>query len=364
MKLLIVEPWLGGSHAQWAEDYRMFSVHDVSIVGLPADRWRWRLRGGAAPLADLVRDHIAAAGTPDAVLVSSPLDLSRLLGLLRVELGGVPVAVYQHESQLLYPNAQGVAANDANALCDWFSWLSADAVFFNSDWHRRRVVEELPAFVRRFPDDDHVHYLDPVVASFETLPLGIDLSWASRSEERFDSVGPVVLWPHRWEPDKDPAAFERTVDRLAEIGVAFSLVLAGEAGPLDDERRDRFVQRHRRRVLANGPFARADYRRWVCRSDVVVSCAHHDFFGAGIAEGVAAGCVPVVPDALHYPDLLADGAAIFTYRPGSFGTRLADVLSDIEPWRAHQHAASAGVRRYDWGVMASVYDRRLEALAR
>ena len=27
--------------------------------------------------------------------------------------------------------------NDADALYDWFSWLAADAVLFNSDWHRR-----------------------------------------------------------------------------------------------------------------------------------------------------------------------------------------------------------------------------------
>lgn len=288
MKLLIVEPWLGGSHAQWAEGYRLVSMHEVSIVGLPADRWRWRLRGGAAPLADLVRDHVARAGRPDAVVVSSPLDVSRLLGLLRTDLGSVPVAVYQHESQLLYPTTRGAVANDANALYDWFSWLGADAVFFNSDWHRRRVIEELPGFVQRLPGGDHLRYLDRVVESFETLPLGIDLSWASPSDERFDHAGPVVLWPHRWEPDKDPAAFERVVDRLAEIDVDFSLVLAGESGPIDDEMRRRCGERHRRRVIAMGPFTREEYRSWVCRSDVVVSCARHDFFGAAVAEAVAA----------------------------------------------------------------------------
>ncbi|MEZ5229247.1 MAG: DUF3524 domain-containing protein [Acidimicrobiales bacterium] len=364
MKLLIVEPWLGGSHAQWAEGYRAVSVHDVSIVGLPADRWRWRLRGGAVPLAELVQRHVATKGRPDVVLVSSPLDAARLIGLLRSELEGVPVAVYQHESQLLYPNARGVASNDADALYDWFSWLAADVVFFNSDWHRRQVVAELPAFVRRLPDDDHVRSIDRVIESFETLPLGLDLSWAAPSAERFDGTGPVVLWPHRWEPDKDPAAFARAVDRLVEVGLDARLVLAGASGPLDDDVRRRVVDRHRRRVLAAGPFGVEEYRDWVCRSDVVVSCAHHDFFGVGVAEAVAAGCVPVVPDALNYPDLLGDAAGAFGYRPGSFGTRLADVVRDLDRWRAELPAAVAAVRCHDWGVMAAIYDQRLEALAR
>lgn len=364
MKVLIVEPWLGGSHAQWAEGYRLVSSHEVAIVGLPADRWRWRLRGGAAPLADQVRAHVAADGRPDVVMVSSPLDVSRLLGQLRRELGDVPVAVYQHESQLLYPNAKGPAANDADALYDWFSWLAADAVLFNSDWHRRSVIEALPGFVERMPDTDHADQLERVIDSFETLPLGIDLSWTTPTPERFDAAGPVVLWPHRWESDKDPRAFARAIDRLDEIGIDFRLVLAGEAGPLDDAARQEVVEAHGDRVLAAGPLTRDEYRRWVCRSDVVVSCARHDFLGVGVAEAVAAGCVPVVPDDLNYPDLLGAAGSPFLYRPGTFGTRLVDVLTDIEPYRAALPEVISAVRRHDWGVAAASYDRRLETLAR
>ncbi len=362
MNVLIVEPWLGGSHAQWAFGYQRASAHRVHVVGLASNRWRWRLRAGAAPLADLVRAHLATVGRPDVIVASSPLDLARLLGLLRRELTGIPVATYQHESQMLYPNPHGAPANDANGLYDWFSWLAADAVFFNSDWHRRRVSEELPAFVDRFPDHDHRRYLDDIVGSFETLPLGLDLSWATPGIDRVDGAGPVVLWPHRWEADKDPAAFVRAIDRIADAGIAFRMVLAGEAGPLDDDTRRDVLERHRPRVLASGPFSTEDYHSWVSRSDVVVSCAHHDFFGGAIAEAVAAGCVPVVPDALHYPDLLGDSSSAFTYRPGSFGTRLADVLGDVGRWRSKLPPAMAAVRRYDWGVMAGVYDLRLEAL--
>lgn len=363
MRVLIAEPWLGGSHAQWARGFQSASAHDVAIVGLPSDRWRWRLRGGAAPLAAGVRAWIAEHGRPDVVVVSSPVDAARLLGLLRIELNAIPVAAYQHESQLLYPNQQSAAANDESALHDWFSWLAADVVFFNSDWHRCQVIEALPSFVARFPDSDHHLLLDHVVDRFETLPLGVDLSWASPEQDRSDGTAPVIVWPHRWEPDKDAAAFVSAIDRLDSMGLNFRLVLAGEAGPFGDEERDRLVARHADRVLAFGPFSVEEYRHWLCRSDIVVSCARHDFFGVGIAEAVAAGCTPVVPNALHYPDLLGPTASRFTYERGTFGTRLAAVVSAVEPRRGSVESLRSAVRRYDWETMAPVYDARFEALA-
>lgn len=334
--------------------------------------WRWsgfQRTGGAGgygvgPLRWLTRCEPRSPNTAGPMsFVSSPVDAARLLGLLRVELGRTPVGVYQHESQLLYPNSRGGDANDANALYDWFSWLAADVVFSNSDWHRRQVVEALPSFVERFPDADHSPLRGRLPERFETLPLGLDLSWASPSPDRFDGGGPVIVWPHRWESDKDPAAFVRAIDRLDEIGLDFRLVLAGEAGPFGGEDRNRLAARHHRRVLAVGPFSVEEYRHWLRRSDIVVSCARHDFFGVGIAEAVAAGCVPVVPDALHYPDLLGATADEFTYRPGTFGTRLAEVVSEIEPWRAPLEPVRAAVRRFQWEAMASVYDEHLERLA-
>ncbi len=359
-----MEPWNGGSHARWADGYRAASRHVVSSVGLPADRWRWRQRGGAAPLADLVRGHVADHGRPDVVVISSPVDAARLLGLLRNDLAGVPVAVYQHESQLLYPNAKGAGANDADALLDWFSWLAVDAVFFNSDWHRRQVIRALPPFLDRLPDRDHHHLLEAVLDKFETLPLGLDLSWTEPSSPPSSPrSGPIVLWPHRWEPDKEPAVFARAVDRLVDRRLDVGLVLAGEAGPFGDPIRQRLVDAHADRVLAVGPFSPPEYRYWLGRSDIVVSCAAHDFFGVAVAEAVAAGCVPVVPDAVNYPDLLGPGGADFLYRPGTFGSRLAEVVGEVDRWQRRAVPLAATMQRFDWSELAPVYDRRMAMLA-
>ncbi len=372
-RILLIEPWLGGSHGQWGRGYRAASAHDVSIVGLTADRWRWRLRGGAAPLASAIRAHVERFGRPDLAVVSSPVDVARLLGLTRRVLEGVPVAVYQHESQLLYPNPKGSAANDLDALHDWFAWMAADAVFFNSDWHRRSVVDALPAFVDRFPDDDHAAMLDDVVARFETLPLGLDLSWCAKRRVAAgarSAARPLIVWPHRWENDKNPLVFARALDKLVDAGLEFDVVLAGASGPAGIDGspghavRRLIADRHGERVVASGPFTVRDYRTWLTRADVVVSCASHDFFGVGVAEAVGAGCLPVVPDALNYPDLLGAEGARFLYPAGRFGTRLVEVVGEIEPWRRAAVRLGEAMARFDWSELAPRYDACFEQLMR
>jgi hypothetical protein len=45
----------------------------------------------------------------------------------------------------------------------------------------------------------------------------------------------------------------------------------------------------------------ASYRQLLASADVVLSTALHDFQGLSVLEAVAAGCMPLVPDRLCYP---------------------------------------------------------------
>jgi glycosyltransferase involved in cell wall biosynthesis len=49
---------------------------------------------------------------------------------------------------------------------------------------------------------------------------------------------------------------------------------------------------------------RAEYAHWLWQCDVVVSTARHEFFGLAVAEALACGCLPVLPEALAYPELI------------------------------------------------------------
>ena len=55
MKILLLEPYCGGSHQAWAQGYAANSRHDVTLLGLPARFWKWRMQGGALTLAEQVQ---------------------------------------------------------------------------------------------------------------------------------------------------------------------------------------------------------------------------------------------------------------------------------------------------------------------
>ncbi|MEM8925066.1 MAG: DUF3524 domain-containing protein [Actinomycetota bacterium] len=366
LKLLIVEPWFDGSHRRWAEGYQQASSHDVHVLGLPGELWRWRLRGGAVPLADLIQTWMAANGRPDVLMVSGLVDVSQLLGLTRRHLNGTPVVVYQHESQLLYPTQSAV--DQDSALHNWLSWLAADEVWFNSPFHMYGVIERLEPWLEQLPDKSHLPKVDEVTKKFVVEPVGVDVQGIRNLPEVPVPPGPpVILWPHRWEADKDPEAFGNALMKVAQAGHEFGLILAGEdpAGfsGSADEARQRIAQAFGARVLAVGPFDHARYRMALARADIVVSCAKHEFFGIAVVEAIAAGCVPVLPRALSYPDLIPrDWHEAVLYEPGTFGTALTSALVSF----THRKRATAGLagsmERYDWPVIARRYDERLLAL--
>jgi len=415
VRILLVEPWETGSHLAWAAGYQSASRHDVHIVGLPGELWRWRLRGGALPLADMVSSWVDLHGQPDLLLVSGLVDVAELLGLARRSLSPeVAVVIYQHESQLVYPVADGNFDHGA-ALRNWMSWCAADLVLFNSYYHLRAVGEALPGFVTNLPDQTHVPKLDPVVSKFEVFPVGVDLSHVAdrdpfpaaqssrlgigRSEGetpgvsprlngesriRTDDAGtdhfmstallasrrsgpPVILWPHRWERDKDPAAFLRALDKVVAAGLEFRLVLAGQDPPSGSAHataeRDEAEKRFGSWTLVSGELTRDEYIDALARCDLVVSCARHEFFGVAIVEAVASGCVPLLPNALSYPELIRPPwHAHVLYDPGTFGNRLVDAVARIEELRSATVGLPQTMRRFDWSSMANVYDTRFEAV--
>jgi len=377
MRVLLIEPWFDGSHRQWAEGYQRFSGNEVDIVGLPGELWRWRLRGGALPLARLVADWVAEHGRPDVVLVSGLVDVAQLLGLARNALRAVPVAIYQHESQIIYPTPSELARSSKGqgaVLRNWMSWCAADVVLFNSDYHRRTVVERLVPFLAQLPDGSHLPSVEEVVDRFEVLPVGVDLSpfLGDVAADGLDlgrpTDGPIVVWPHRWEADKDPAAFVAALEIAAGAGCRFRLVLAGEepvAGGIQSlDARRRVVERFGDRVVAEGPFSTGRYRQLLAASDLVVSCAHQECFGIAVVEATAAGCVPVVPNALSYPEVIAEAwHDDVLYDQGQFGLALVAAIDEFESRRANTAGLAASVQRFDWSVVAGRYDDRLASLA-
>lgn len=364
-RVLLVEPFHGGSHAAWADGLVAHSRHEVVPVTLPGAFWRWRMRGGAVSLAEATRTAVADLGPPDVVLASGMLDLSAWLGLVRRDLGDPPVVLYLHENQLGYPASPNQRDGDEFPLANWRSMVAADEVWCNSRFQLDELLTGLPALLDRSPDASHRHLLDGVAARCSVVPVGVDLGPVPRRVDReSDGRPPLVLWNHRWEHDKNPTAVFRALSRLADEGVPFEVAIAGENVRADPREMDEGRAALGGRVVQYGHLPRPDYLALLGRADLVVSAAHHEYFGISVVEAVAAGAVPVLPDRLSYPEVVPpEWHAAALYPDGGLTSRLREVLGDLSAWRARCAGLADAMRRFDWPAVVGDYDDRLATLA-
>jgi glycosyltransferase involved in cell wall biosynthesis len=113
-----------------------------------------------------------------------------------------------------------------------------------------------------------------------------------------------IVWPHRWEHDKNPAAFFNALYALKDGGCQFSLSVLGETyseiPPVFLEAKDKLADE----ILNFGYVdTRDNYLKILREADVVVSTANHEFFGVSVLEAAYLGCYPVVPNRLAYPEI-------------------------------------------------------------
>ena len=78
LKILLIEPYYTGSHKKWANDYRRLSNHNVKILSLKGQFWKWRMHGGAVTLADKFNK---INWKPNLIIATDMLDFTTFLSL-------------------------------------------------------------------------------------------------------------------------------------------------------------------------------------------------------------------------------------------------------------------------------------------
>ncbi len=362
MKVLLVEPYYGGSHRAWADGFVSNSAHDVTLVAHEARFWKWRMHGAHLTLATATGESLESP--PDVVLVSSMMNVPAFVGAARRLIGDAPVAVYFHESQFAYPLSPLDRVDQTYPMINWSSAATADLPIFNSEFHRSLFFESAERFLRQFPDRRHLHFVDEVAMRSVVLPVGVDLSRIGASPPGDRGEPPLILWNQRWEHDKGPDEFVAAIEDLMALGLEFRAAVVGERFVSAPESFDRLPEILGDRLIKFGFLDNDTYVDVLRRADIVVSTAQHEFFGIAIVEAMAAGAFPVLPDRLVYPDRIP------VSRHGTCLYQGHDDLVEKIRW-AIEHREEAAqiatelagtVQQYDWSKVAPQYDEVLEKL--
>lgn len=362
----LVSPYHAGSHAAWAAGLAANSRHRLTLLTLEGRFWKWRMLGSAAALAQQARAQLEQE-TPAAVITTDMLNLPAWLSLLRRDLPPhIPVLLYMHENQLTYPWRPGEGRDLTFATINWLSQLSADAVIFNSAYHRDVWFAELPNLLKHFPDYQHLDLIDAVRSRACVLSPGIataELAPETGLDWRPASQPPLILWNQRWEHDKRPAEFFDLLYRLADAGAAFRLAVAGENFRNAPEEFAAARERLAGRIEHWGfVSSRAAYVDLLRRADLVISTAAHEFFGIAVLEAIAAGAFPLLPRRLSYPELIPPvwhAACLYADADDLLVRALAYLRS---PVRADPELRRHVVAHYAWPPVAAAYDDLVERI--
>ena len=162
-RLALLNPYAAGSHALWEEGLLQHLPNAAALAGdslevrswnLPGRHWKWRMHQAGMTLAERMVSDVGEGWVPDAFLVTDMMDVGQFRAALPARLRSVPVVLYFHENQLTFPDHPERLPKEWDrhyAFMNLSSALLADAVWFNSEYHRRVFLEAVPGFVKGLP---------------------------------------------------------------------------------------------------------------------------------------------------------------------------------------------------------------------
>jgi glycosyltransferase involved in cell wall biosynthesis len=363
MRILLLSAYDAVSHRQWREGLvAALPEHDWTVLALPPRHFRWRIRGNS--LSWGVGERPLLSQPYDCLVATSMVDLATLKGLVP-SLAAVPSLVYFHENQFDYPISQTAHQGLEPKVVNLYSALAAQRLAFNSDYNQQTFLAGVSMLLNKMPDAVPGGIVDELATRSTVLPVPLANDWFDAAQaDKADEL--TIIWNHRWEYDKAPDIFFQALRWLLARKVPFRVHVLGQAFRTVP---DMFTAM--RELLGEhlgqwgGVEDRATYRAYLQQAHVVVSTARHDFQGLAVLEAVAAGCIPLVPDRLAYPEWFA---AEFRY-PSTLedsereAQQLADKLTSLAvQLERGQLPLVPDVSHLSWSVLQDRYRKMITEL--
>jgi len=370
MRVLALEPYFGGSHQAFLSGWQVRSRHTWTTVTDRPCHWKWRMRHAAVTMADEVSRRAEEGSSWDVVWASSMVNLAEFRGLCPAA-ASLPAVLYFHENQITYP-VQDPDRRDVHfGISHLISALAADAVWFNSSYHKDAFFTGLGELFGSIPRPDLADQRAQIAARSSVAYPGVSMS---ESAPKPRSAGPVrISWASRWEYDKGPDTLFGALRLLMDRGVDFEVIVLGEqfrqSPSVFSEARAWLGDRVR---LWGYQPSRVSYESAMCQADVFVSTAEHEFFGLAAVEAATAGVGVLLPNRLAYPEVFSQlpesstGGVFYDGSAEMLADRLTDWAHRIEKGQGpslRSSVLSESVSAYQWPLRAGEMDAQLEQLA-
>ncbi|UCH79697.1 MAG: DUF3524 domain-containing protein [Nitrospiraceae bacterium] len=348
LKVLALEPYFGGSHRSFLDGLRTSLPFDFECMTLPARKWKWRMRLSAPYYAEQLKQ---SGKRYDRILCSTFLDVAAFRGLAPEWVRQVPVLTYFHENQFMYPVQIDHERDFHFALTNVTTALASDRIAFNSIHNLKTFTAGIKKLMKSSYDLKLKDPVKEITSKAVIIHPGMNFSDIDNAPDPVRKGPPVILWNHRWEHDKNPDLFFKTLFDLDKKGIDFKLIVLGESFK---ERPPVFEKAQK--VLANKVMhfgyikSVGDYVKMLKQGDIVVSTADHEFFGMAVIEAVRAGCRPLLPGRLSYPQLFP---ATYLYSERNFKSRLKELI--LKGNRLEPELAKKMTEPYSWEALVAEY---------
>ena len=259
------------------------------------------MRQAAVHFATEVDQLFLSGETWDIIVCTDMLNLAEFKGLLTSGAREIPTLVYFHENQFEYPDQSGLERDFHFAFTNFTTALSADLLWFNSQFNFDSMLKHLKDLSPRWPDfvpREQIHRLE---SKGRIEPPGVE--FFERDDGRSDTT-PHIVWASRWEHDKNPALLLEIISGIKSQDCQFQLSVLGQSFANVPPEFEEIANRFSEEIQHWGYLTKEDYFQTLASADLFLSTASHEFFGIAAVEAISSGCLPLLPDRLVYPELL------------------------------------------------------------
>jgi glycosyltransferase involved in cell wall biosynthesis len=359
MKILLLESFYGGSHKVWTDNLSKIYGDQLRILTLPDRFWKWRMEASGIEFA---KRYLELNESFDIILFSDLMNINQFVSLSKLDRDNTKLYLYMHENQICYPWQADRSKINVNrdrhfGFMNIVNCLAVDHIIFNSEFHRQIFFKTVPEFLSPFPDFIPKIDLDKWKAHSTILPIPLELSaHISNSSLKKPNQLPVILWNHRWEHDKNPDLFFKTLITLSQEGLKFELIVIGESYKSKPPIFDVLNVELKPHVKHVGFVeSRDQYISLLKNSDILPVTSNHEFFGISVVEAISSGVIPLLPKRLSYPEHLDPDKypEVFYESDSEYYLKLKAL---IKSWPRSTVQYSETMMKYDLSEVANQYE--------